>query len=223
MFSRLRKWIRPPSPVELGMSKYNSLPSKRFNPFCEDICWEDWREEVKKDYPIRYFISEVIPHYWAVKVTMPIFDFKWKVIDFFRRPHLLDTRNREYKGGYVDPSEQFLYAGVECLRRYLFDERGPTNYRDLYSEQEIDQEGLRDWQKHYDECWALWNYWVYIRPNLVKKRHQQYLNMEAAAEENNKTAYDKYRQNWISSRVEEEKLEKEFMEGLLEIRRGMWT
>ena len=90
--------IRPPGPKALGHSKCNALPSKKFNPFEEKYSWEDWAAEVKKNYPIRYFIGETIPHLFAVYVTTRLRHWKWKIIDWFRRPHLLDLRNEEYDG-----------------------------------------------------------------------------------------------------------------------------
>jgi len=205
--------LRLPTVVELGKSKSNSLPMRDFSPEEKGYCWEDYEKEMKEKYPIRYFLSKTIPHYFAVYISMRLSDWKWRIIDLFRRPHMLDTRSfYGYNGGYIDPCEQMLYANFAILKKYL--DEDPYNIRDEYSDEEIDEKGLRAQQDHYDEAQDLWKYWT------VDK-----LEMEAEYQKLLQEWYkDKSRKpKWINLKDKIEKTEDEMLIRLMKIRRGLWT
>lgn len=224
---KLRKLVKPPTPVELGRTKHNALPSRMFDPFEAKFCWEDWEEEVKREYPVRYFLGKTVPHWFAVKITMRLRDWKWKIIDFFKRPHMLDMRYPgEYGGGYVDPCHAMLVANFKLLGKYIAEE--PYNLRDDYSDEEIDDQGLRAQQDHYDEAMALWRYWTVERKELEAGRYASYDKMKQAGKEGDKERYEELREEWLSEkdeygRDERDRVEDEMLGRLIKIRRGLWT
>jgi hypothetical protein len=220
-FDRLMVKIKPPGPKALGKSKCNALPSKRFYPFEEKYSWEDWTAEVKRDYPIRYFIGETIPHLFAVYVIMRLRNWKWKIIDWFRRPHLLDLRNQEYGGGYIDPRQAMLYANFKLLEKYI--KSGPYDLRKDYTEEEIDSRELRDQQDYYDEAHELYKYWKVGRGELEAADLQLYYEMDHAGKIGNKEKWKAIRKEWMGNRQIIENTEDEMLMRLIRIRRGLWV
>src|SRR5260221_14182527 len=97
---KLPKWLRVPSPVDLGKATYNALPMKDIGNPNNSYSWSDWEEEVKINYPIRYFLFETIPFKFSVKIKMPIEEaIYWVKCKLFKKYkfHLIDIRNTNYK------------------------------------------------------------------------------------------------------------------------------
>ncbi len=221
MLKRFIKWLNPPSPKELGRAERDALPMRDFDPFNESYSWEDWHKEVKRDYPVRYFLTDTVPHHFAVKVAIPLRNFKWWVIDLFRRPHMLDMRDKEYKGGYIDPCQAVLHANFKLLEMYINEK--PYNLRDEYTDKEIDKQGLRMQQDHYDEAHALYHYWTTTRKEIHDDNHMLYLAQKAAGEAGDRKEYEYLKKVWLEGNREEEEKEQEMLERLIKIRRGFWT
>ena len=104
----LKKIFKLPSPQDLGRSDCNALPSRNFTPDCEGYTWEDWREEVKKKYPIKYFFSETMVDFIKYNMYYPIYrpikDTKYCLVSHLvpgRRYHILDLRQPK---GNIDES-----------------------------------------------------------------------------------------------------------------------
>ena len=169
-YLKMKNPFKLPTVVELGKSKCNALPSRDFSPWETGYCWEDYDKEMKNKYPIRYVLNKTIPHYFAVYVTMRLSDWKWRIIDLFRRPHMLDTRacNGYYNGGYVDPCTMMTCANFAILKKYL--DAKPYDLRTEYTEEEIDEKGMRAQQDHYDEAQVLWKYWSVDRKKMEDEK-----------------------------------------------------
>lgn len=139
---KLRDLVKLPSPKDLGKSEYNALPMRCITD-TNDYCWEDWEVEVKKDYPIRYFLSETLSDV-AADVARP---FKkahyWLVSHTIRRYHLLDLREKPtksgvnnfdyYRYGWIDSDHQMVLALFKILNNFMEHE-----FKSLYCPTEED-------------------------------------------------------------------------------------
>ena len=130
----LRRFLKLPSPVDLGRSEYNALPSRKFTPDVEEYSWEDWHIEVKKLHPIKYWFAETFGDFLRYKIwlplTRPFTDFHyWLVSHTIRRYHMLDLRQPiircglsnydAYRYGWVEVCDKMAYAMFNLLKEYL--------------------------------------------------------------------------------------------------------
>ncbi|MDP2683457.1 MAG: hypothetical protein Q8P20_00210 [bacterium] len=214
------KYFKLPTPKELGKSNSNALPIRALSPFEEGYSWEDWREEVKSKYPIKYFLLRTIPSYFNSHIIFRLRDLKYKIIDFFKKPHLLDMRCTDYAGGYLTPSSEIKFACFNSLKRYIGS--NPYNLRKNYSEKEIDEQGLRFQQNLYDEASAIWNYWIIIKPLLEKEEQTTFVEMKNAAKNNDKNSYLSLKSIWHAQNIRNEQAEQNALERLIKIRESLW-
>ena len=49
--------------------------------------WELWRKDIKKQYPVQYWVRETVPHWFAVRIKWPCRDMYWKIYRFFNPCH----------------------------------------------------------------------------------------------------------------------------------------
>jgi len=89
--------------------------------------WDDWGKEMKKKYPIRYFIFHEFDIWVSVKYRIYVEDpIYWFKSMFIKKQHLLDLRKGEwskgdmrYKFGYVDPHYVVEMAAYASFLNYL--------------------------------------------------------------------------------------------------------
>lgn len=109
---KIRKFLKLP--------KYpSSLPVRGF---CKPgaYTWEDFHEEMKKKYPIRYFLAEEIPSWCSRNIKNKIENGRyWLKSNIIKKYHLIDIRNSVYKWGYIDPDYQVLYACFSILEKFV--------------------------------------------------------------------------------------------------------
>lgn len=128
----------------LKWEKPSALPSRRFPNKPGEYTWEDWEEEMKSKHPYKYFLFETVPDHASYifnKIDRKIY---WLQSVTYKKQHLLDLRqpkNRggflEYRYGYCDPRQKFIYAVFAILQLYM-DEMGG-------------EKGLRKYIKWYEE------------------------------------------------------------------------
>lgn len=223
------------NPFEIP-NKPEALPMR---PFCNkgDYTWEDWREETKKKYPIRYFLTEEIPFWWRVKIVMPIEDFTYWLRSHLlpsRRYHMLDLRqpepkkyeNDHYRYGWIDANKQILYACFNILVNYIEKEHKGKYQEYVKFQEESVEHDLLDLR----EIWTIYQWWKVDRSNQLK-------NVDRALSEwhdllittnNSEEMKEVPRLSVLKDRHSE--LEKEFnrtetemLKRLIELREYMWT
>lgn len=243
-FSDFRRWLKknigPPSPIELGKSKSNALPMREFTPETKDYTWEDWREEVKRDYPVRYFIAETVPHKVSVKIIMPIDHFfYWIKSRFIRKNHLLDLRqpktgtSDDYEWGWLEHDQKLVLGCFTALKHYMEDaERCPTYGPDDKSIAEL-EELLEKEKNNEEDCYAtgtenfiktlkevkeIWNYWTVERKQQLK--YMDYLIRKAYG----RNSRDKQAQKEHSLATQWfYQIEEEMLIRLIKIRSVLWS
>lgn len=220
--------------VDYIFTKLFELPKPSALPirdFCDEnaYCWEDWHEENKKKYPIRYFLSETFTLWWTVKVSMRLENYRyWIVSHTTKRYHKLDLRQPftdtedDYKWGWVDEDAQILFANFNILCAYvktINSSRYSFNYSDE-SIKKLEENEAFEQIKHLKEVKILYEYWTVHRKVKLKKRVQLLLDWS----HNKKLDVDRIR--WdalkaIEKEIDEE--EEEMLVRLIKIRKGLWT
>jgi len=85
--------------------------------------WDEWRDEVKDRYPIRYFCYESIPDLWDDIWHYGIAKFfkniKWAILHRFHPRHQYNIVRTRLKPGYYDPDTQMFEAVFGLLCDYV--------------------------------------------------------------------------------------------------------
>jgi hypothetical protein len=205
------------------------LPSRMFgDPNDTSYSWEDYRRDTKANHPIWWFLLDTLPHLFAVKITMRLENlWYWIRTHTYNKYHLLDLRQTEnrggeayYRWGYLDPCTALVLANFKVLERYIQEE--PFDLRTQYSEEEIDEQGLRSQQDHYDEVMKIYNYWIKGRLEHWKTLELQSQVLHRFRKSNYKkylVLLNEYDKNVEAFHQEEE----EYLIRLIKVRRGLWT
>ena len=49
--------------------------------------WEEWRQEIEKNYPFQYWIRDTLPHWYRVHIAMPLRDLYWFIYRLIKPCH----------------------------------------------------------------------------------------------------------------------------------------
>lgn len=232
MTVKLRKVFGLPSPVELGKSKYNALPMRGFGAEPGDYTWQDWREEVKTKYPIKYFLAETVPLWFTVHISKPIDEFIYKYKSLlYKKEYLLDLRQPhtdtedDYKYGWADECNQLVFACFNILTKFAEEyELG----RDKELQESIDKSDNEDEKTMLQDCLdrnkiivELHQYWTIDRKVEFKKRDRALTDWHDNKEEDEANG----RPRWdLLKKLEDEfdQKEEEMLIKLIKIRKSLW-
>lgn len=222
----LRRWLRLPTPIDLGWSKHNALGSREFTPYQEGKTWEDWKEYVRSRYPVRYFLAEVLPLWVKLWLIWPLGRVRAWVLDHVvprRRHHFLDLRGIDplsgYRHGYLDPCQVFWLAGWASLMRWYREDGGGVGHIDL--NEWLDQESLQ--VKQYKEALALVYYWTVERIERNRRSDELYRVMDAIQTTlENQDRYEAAAERWLRHSQDSEALEEAMWLRLATIRGFLW-
>jgi len=123
---KMFKFLKLPGPKELGMSERDAL---EWGPTATGPTWDDWEERVKKEYPVRYFLSEVVGDwFWGLWMRLKGWYYYLKS-RFWVKYHIIDIRNTSDSDptchgtgphyGYRDPRDRFYAAGWQLFEEWL--------------------------------------------------------------------------------------------------------
>jgi hypothetical protein len=218
----IKKLFYIPTPKELGKSNSNYLPSNLFpNEGREgEYCWEDYDKEMSNKYPIKWFVTRIIPHWWRTHIwgnmmLTPLERiFYWLKSHLTHRYHVLSLRQPGkdgYKYGWIDADKQILYANFNILMN--FDKE--LNYESIH------KYGTEEQKNFATDIKNLVYYWTIERrladALIVELSEKAYI---AYSDKNHKQHL------YECLRRETEKFaqrETEMLIKLITIRRGMWT
>ena len=106
------------------------LPIKMFlSKNQKDTCvytWEDWRRDMKRIKPMRYFCFETLPNFFN-RIYYKINNFLYYVkSNTYKKQHFLDLRQPkdsqielEYRYGYCDVRQKMIYANFNLLCEFV--------------------------------------------------------------------------------------------------------
>lgn len=222
----LKKLFLLPTPVELGKSEHNALPSEMFPNETDEkeYCWEDYDREMQEAHPVLWFLNRTIPRFlrryvWGTYAPLVRAHY-WLVSHTIRKYHLLDLRQSEnsawnYRYGWLDSDRQILYANFAILKNYVEKE-----LENEFPENDPDP----GWAKHYKEIKALYNYWMVDRPAWENKLAQ--MSHVASIVRNDQRNFKKGDRLYQELRNEQDKFdefETKALIRLIKTRKGMWT
>lgn len=231
----IKEWyiknVAVPGPKALGHSKLNALQSRTFSKFIGTnvYTWEDWENEVKIRFPVRYFLTETIPSKWR-SLTGPT---KRRITDFiyFIKCHTMkeycfhkiDLRqpkgsSYEYRWGYLDACEQIMLANFTILCKFV-ENGSPTNLLASYTIEEIQAQGLMVQHEAYLETMAVYNYWKVERKQLLDESDRLF---DEYKDEEDQSVYRAKQQLWWNAREAFDLKEDEMLIRLMKIRRALW-
>jgi len=85
--------------------------------------WDEWKKDMGKNYPIRYFIHETIPDIWSDVWEYGIVRFfhnlKWNILHRFHPKHRYNIVKTGLEPGYYDPDTLIFEATFHLLADYV--------------------------------------------------------------------------------------------------------
>lgn len=198
------KWLKLPQPPQ-------ALPMRCLTGG-DQYCWEDYYADLKNKYPIRYFIYETIPLYYArwvwsdvshAPLQKLIYWLKCHILPSYKF-HLIDIRQSKqdgdrYEYGWIDTDQKLVLA---CKKLFM-----------EYVEKELEghfPEIEGSCGEYYQEIKTIYNYWKVERPSWQAKINTMRQN------ENSYILVDAEHQAF-------EQKETEILNKIIELRGGMWT
>ena len=225
MLFKNRSWWKLPSPIELGKSDCDALPSKMFEPNSQEYTWEDWREEVKRKHPIKYFCTQTIPSVINIKITLPINHMIYYLESHIipnKRYHMLDLRQPKgwdidaYRYGWCDVPTKMLYAWFNLLDDFVNKEM-----KHLYLPPEDDIENKKQ-REIYLEILDIHKWWTKDRKKSMEKYHDLLDKSWLARKSNDPNSSELRRQSLQLDRQIEDKTDEMLMR-LIKVRRHLWS
>lgn len=231
-----KKFFSLPGPKDLGKADSNyALPSKSWTPGITDYSWEDWHEEVKRLYPIKYFLVQTLPKFIRYKLWFPIKGPFDKALYYLKshlipskRYHMLDLRQTCndkndldcYRYGWIDTDNRMLYALFNLLDQFVKHELD-----NMFCPTEEDIQNDPSLQNQKDlilEIKAIHHWWHKER-KLEYKIHDDALEAWSMARHNGLPHTDKLWQKLQQSDIDFEAKTDEMIARLMKIRRSLWT
>ena len=138
------------------LDKPCALPSRDFPNREGEYTWEDYYEQTKAKYPMRYWWQETMPDFFRAvyrKVTNPFSKaYYWLRTHTVHRYHMLNlkcpTYGFHYEWGWFDRSELLFIAPFQILKSFVEDEL-PHAYVDWESD-EPHSSARKEMQDLYD-------------------------------------------------------------------------
>lgn len=225
-FRKMMARLKPPGPMELGRSDYDALPMRGLGDWPGAYTWEDWEEEVRAKWPIRFWITHTFPSYfWPLRrwVRDGWYWLKCKTLPSYKF-HIIDLRNPgpgiRYTHGWRDQPDKILWAAFICLREYIEKEE-PRDPASWASAEELAEPHLAQQKAEYDEAMALYNWWMSGRLEEDREENRRF---EAMSQFPRHTPEHRVVGDmWRDYREWREEREQEMLERLIRIRRRLWT
>jgi hypothetical protein len=158
----------------LKWEKPHALPMRMFKNKEGEYTWEDWHEEMKKKFPYKYFVYETIPDHFSYIFNKIDRKLYWVKSVTYKNQHLLDLRQSEgsayeYKFGYSDPRQKFIYAVFAILELYVQEHRGIDGLKKRLAWQKTSDEPQEKWIEAYTVFIEIYNWWKEELPIKVKE------------------------------------------------------
>jgi hypothetical protein len=105
--------------------------------------WVHWRRDMKKDFPIRYFLSETLPNFFRFKVRMRItYPFRrlrsYYVSHFVRQHHIVKIHS--LGPGWHDTDARIFHSAFDLLTDFVEQEKASMM---LHNDEEIKKLGIK--------------------------------------------------------------------------------
>lgn len=226
-----------PGPKELGRAKYDALPSREFSPFTAEYTWQDYEEELKDKFPVKYFLIRTLYEgflygVWGQVRRVISSVYQWFRYHIWARYHIINISGVEpkrsdhyYKYGYLDFSEIIFFASFKCLIDYVRAKKARGGFTfNAYSPSEIrSDEHLREQAMVELEIVAIYDWYTIEQLAEQDASEQLYEKMNAAAKNKDKESYESLQQEWVEAYRALETKRQEMLCRLIAIRESLWT
>lgn len=243
----INKLLKFPPPTAYGGGSDIALPMDDFNHDPKLLTWEGYYKNLKKDFPIKYFILRQIPEFIQRKIwwtiSKPIKDvfyyLKCQLVPN-KRYHSLSlvqpktNTDDDYTYGWIDADRQILLACMNILVKYVEKEVGTTKFQEhisylLKESEKYDalSEEDKKLQYNYREDYArnkkvldIYMWWKYDRKLDLNKK-KEYLDIWYNNRKNPIGDEHFKLLDEIECKILDE--EQQMLKELLEVRSYMWT
>jgi hypothetical protein len=202
--AKLLARLKLPGPHALGMADCDALGSRKVTPFQGGLMWEDWEERVRAEFPVRYFLNEVVAKWISFRYSIAERSFRalryrWLP---WHRYHKLDLSNVDTLWPYEYdfppvPSRIMWLAGWKALRLYIEQGKPLDPAAKDYPEGYRTTQWYLDDKARYDEVIALYRYWMVERPAEHAKNNELHLAIEVAADVRDEAQYEALTRTWL--------------------------
>lgn len=161
---------------KICLDKPRALPM-RFLSNKDSYTWEDWHEENKEKYPIRYFIFESVPRFFGYqKYKIEQYLYRFKSVTY-KKYHLLDLRQpkdsyENYRWGYIDECQQVLYANFNILVNFVKKQEKYSKHsfheHIKWLESLQPKENVQNQIDTFKKIYELYEYWTADRVQALK-------------------------------------------------------
>ena len=163
-----------------------------------EYTWEDWKEETKAKYPVRFWLFETVPiwfnYHFLWRVRYRYWNLKGRLISKYHKINLHDKDNGYEHYGYSDVRSRLIFANFALLKEFVECEMDRVVWGDVPERQKAEK-----------EIKSLYKWWV-------EERHKEWSDYEAGP--------------WENILDEEHKLDEkdsEMVKRLMNIRLYLWT
>jgi len=214
----IRKLLEVPGPQALGMSTSDALGSRKLTPFQEGPTWEDWNERVKRDYPVRYFLSEVLGRWISLQASFMVNRLRRFTSRWINRDHLIDLRGVDnlwpYEYDHLLPSAIMWLASWKALMLYIEQEKPKDPALKGYTDEAKAEPWYAEDKARYDEAQALYRYWTVERKAEHDADNRMHDAVERAGIARDREGYEILKNKWLEHYRETEKREAEMFQRL---------
>lgn len=124
--------------------------------------WDDWHDDMKAKYPVRFFIYETIPDFWddiwSFGIVKKLSNIKWWFFHRFHPKHRYNVIKTSLKPGYHDPDNRMFYAAFNLLCEFVEEAGDMINWEDEAGH-----------SKAWKEMSELYDWWNNIRPHREER------------------------------------------------------
>lgn len=235
----IKKFLSLPSPIELNKSSSNSLPIRFFDNDENSYTWSDYREEMKNDYPIRYFLNYTLISFFKLNINKISNIWYWIRCHTYNKYHLIDigqpetNTNDDYKWGWIDEDHQLLLAcfnilkkHVECRNSSEFNYsatlEGAETIKKRMIEEGSSEEEAEAWAFPLREMYEINKYWTIDRKKADRKKS----DLLTTWHDSRRDKKPGVEEAWNALKIAEQEFddkEIEMLIRLIKIRKNMWT
>jgi len=197
---KIRKLLEVPGPQALGMSDCDALGCRRLTPFQEGPTWEDWDERVKREYPVRYFLSERVGKWLSLQASFAGHRFRRFKSRWIYRDHLVDLRGVDnlwpYEYDHLLPSAVMWLASWKALMLYIEQEKPKDPALRGFTDEDKAEPWYAEDKARYDEAQALYRYWTVERKAEHEADNLMSAEMRKAGDARDQELYEALSKKW---------------------------
>lgn len=145
---------------KLKLKKPVALPLRAFMTGVVLYTWDDWILDNKKEFPVRYFLTETLPDFLSQVRSYFKRSFYFVKSHTYRRYHMLDLRHKFYKSGWIDMTHVVLSAPFAALVSFVENELNGVFLEEIPVGEAADSFEHWEWRVEAEqEIKALYNWW----------------------------------------------------------------